>query len=284
MHPVRDTGRAGHDCVKFEYELRLRRLQRRIPIWQDIFVTYQEMNLFDQIDTTPLDATRCLAVHTQMATFTLDWAIWPRPEDDNPSRRGSCPIRDKDDRVVGFIHVDVHAAQRIRLSDVPGVKFIALSVSCHSSREEPVFLSVLKEYLEHVNLSKLYGCPCSTSGAVRQKTIHLKECPEHLEFELKPAWDIYQSFQCSLRVDLGVTDTDSVRHAAAKYLAQMSYYDIEGSLLHDWMHPPLLDVMMIAESHHTNGGSKIYERLGVGKIYLKRWVYASPIFETIVLA
>jgi hypothetical protein len=40
-------GELAIDCVKFEYELRLRRLQRRIPIWQDIFVTYQEMNLFN---------------------------------------------------------------------------------------------------------------------------------------------------------------------------------------------------------------------------------------------
>jgi hypothetical protein len=66
------------------------------------------------------------------------------------------------------------------------------------------------------------------------------------------------------------------RHALAKFFAQLSYFDIDGSLLHNWEEPPTLIVMPIAPSPLVGAGSAVYEKLGIGEIYLKRWVEASP--------
>jgi hypothetical protein len=38
------------------------------------------------------------------------------------------------------------------------------------------------------------------------------------------------------------------RHALAKFFAQLSYFDIDGPLLHNWEEPPTLIVMLIAPS------------------------------------
>jgi hypothetical protein len=41
--------------------------------------------------------------------------------------------------------------------------------------------------------------------------------------------------------------------------------------------------MLVIPSPNHGEGSKIYQRLGIGRIYLKKWAEASPKFETIVL-
>ena len=71
-------------------------------------------------------------------------------------------------------------------------------------------------------------------------------------------------------------------HATAflKYLSGLSFMDVDGKLMHASSDVPEITVMLISP---TDGGGKVYERLGLGRVYLKRWVEAKPKFETIVL-
>ena len=63
----------------------------------------------------------------------------------------------------------------------------------------------------------------------------------------------------------------------------MTYHDVNNDLLHRLEFPPFLWVMLIAPRGRDGVQSKFYERIAVGRIYLKRWVEASPVFETLAL-
>ena len=71
--------------------------------------------------------------------------------------------------------------------------------------------------------------------------------------------------------------------ARRHHLHDQAYRDIDGVLLHDYKSPPKIHVMMIRSKSGAENRGEFYERLGIGQIYLKRWVEASPEFETIVL-
>jgi hypothetical protein len=76
---------------------------------------------------------------------------------------------------------------------------------------------------------------------------------------------------------------DKYELAYAHHLNAQSYYDPNDGLLHREEHPPVLWVMMIAPKNENDVESKVYQRVGIGQVYLKRWVAADPVFESIVL-
>jgi hypothetical protein len=41
--------------------------------------------------------------------------------------------------------------------------------------------------------------------------------------------------------------------------------------------------MMIAPSKDSEDERKVYQRLGIGKVFMKRWLESSPVSETLVL-
>jgi len=75
-----------------------------------------------------------------------------------------------------------------------------------------------------------------------------------------------------------------VEKAYANLCASLSYHGVDDELLHRRDHPPFLWVMLIAPREIEGVQSRVYERIAVGRIYLKRWVEASPVFEILVLA
>jgi hypothetical protein len=80
------------------------------------------------------------------------------------------------------------------------------------------------------------------------------------------------------------SDTDEL--ACAHYLTQQSYCDMYGKTIHRQGDPPFVWVMMIAPSEHESTKCmepKVYRRLGIGKMWLKKWVESEPVFETFFL-
>ncbi|KAF2033155.1 hypothetical protein EK21DRAFT_86584 [Setomelanomma holmii] len=68
-----------------------------------------------------------------------------------------------------------------------------------------------------------------------------------------------------------------------RHHASVSYHDSEGQLMHAWDNVPKVHVMLIAPSFGKGKGTGVYQRLGLGVIYLKRWVEAQSKFESVVL-
>lgn len=64
---------------------------------------------------------------------------------------------------------------------------------------------------------------------------------------------------------------------------EQSYRDHDEQLLHAFDNPPVLNVMLIGKKQDFGRDGEIYQRLGLGEIYLKKWVEACPSFSTIVL-
>jgi hypothetical protein len=128
---------------------------------------------------------------------------------------------------------------------------------------------------------ELYGCTCAVKEIITINTTHAHEGPRRADFPASLPWSTeYRTHDW--KPDIAMKG--DTRHALAKFFAQLSYFDIDISLLHNWEEPPTLMVILIAPSPLVGAGSAVYEKLCIGEIYLKRWMEASPTFESIVLA
>jgi hypothetical protein len=74
-----------------------------------------------------------------------------------------------------------------------------------------------------------------------------------------------------------------MERAFLKHMADLSYLDVHGNPLHPVTVVHEINVMLIAPSRQGDHGRRVFERLGFGRVYLNRWVEASPVFETVVL-
>jgi hypothetical protein len=146
-----------------------------------------------------------------------------------------------------------------------------------------MYESITARYMSHhfspLAVSAFYGCPCATKDEEDAKTKHVVECPQHPCFYLVDSlsypYDWKQNAPEETREEHG--------RAYAHHLARLSYYDVHGDLLHGREELTHLWVMLITPSPDDREKRKVYQRLGIGRIYLKRWVEASPSFESIVL-
>jgi hypothetical protein len=266
------------DCPKNEYENRLNDIWGRNYDWLNDFEDYREMKLFDNVKIGSLDASICLTVHTQKATLTLDLANWNRREDIPMPARSYCLIRDRDRRLAGFMALNWYAAER--LEGRSDVEFIALSVCAPQHPRSLAVVPYLIHYLRDLTISELYGCPCAIKEITTVNTTHIEECPRHTDFATSLPWSTeYRTYGWTPDIQMA---GDS-RHAVSKFFAPLSYLDINVSLLHDWEESPTLIVMLVAPRSLVGAGSAVYEKLGIGEIYLERWVEASSTFESIVL-
>lgn len=156
-----------------------------------------------------------------------------------------------------------------------------------------------RDYLQHSHIpndmrcknsySELFACPClrvspgrkevSDASHAATELEHFEECPNHADF-LKPGSAGFEaacaSGRQSIKDDLG-------KRQFAKHFEQVSYFDSCGTMMHAWDSAPALNVLMIRPSTGKDEGKGIYQRVGIGEIYLKRWLEAKPVFETIVL-
>ena len=66
-------------------------------------------------------------------------------------------------------------------------------------------------------------------------------------------------------------------------MVDLSYHNINGNLFHYLEDPLFLHVMLIIPSPIQGAKGTVHQRLCLGKIYLNRWLEASPKFDSIVL-
>jgi hypothetical protein len=105
---------------------------------------------------------------------------------------------------------------------------------------------------------------------------HIAECPN--DVRQRPALhEELKQFAETGRAE------DTWKKSQAYHISAQSYCDINGDPLTDFWTPPTMYVLVIAPSRRHSGPGNVYERLGIGQIYLKSWVEASPVFETIIL-
>lgn len=281
------------NCTRAQYEERLsKQWSSYISYWRDAF----GQSPFDEM-LSVTDIERCalptrLLVHSQKARFTLE--IDGAAENSNFSNTDGCHesckryhVRNAAGRLVGNMICDPHDV--VALQDLgPEAEFIALSTCIDDSR---LFLSKFNE--ENNWSSDLYGCPCRHAQQVMVSTVnyspsfytglkHIQECYRHPEFSIPLA------NQEELEKDRARTRRQHRQRELNwseiwRHYASVSYYDVEGSLMHDWWNVPKLYVMLIIPSTGKGKGDGVYQRLGIGTIYLKSWVEARPKFERVVL-
>jgi len=275
------------DCSRAEYEKRLEeRWSDNDPTeyWKDAFREYTTDELFESVPGNLLDITRRIIVHTQKASFTLDRSSrigrdkslpWEYPENT------WILIRSKG-LVAGAVELDedIIDSTGSRKMDHCDIDLIALSVDPESHRFPPV-MPCFNSPSDSSSISEFFGCMCSSNETIDLgPEAHLVECPKHVDFDTPSHyWELMSPDD---RFAPEQRQTEKAR-AFVKHWEGMSYFGIDGNPIHDLKYIPELYVMVVAPVPVQEEGGVIYRRLGIGRVYLKRWVEASPEFETIVL-
>lgn len=268
------------DCSKEDYIERLkdRWPNRESSFWQDAFKGYDPYAISDHVHSGLHKQEGRILVHAQRASFELDWDYTENQNERFDPGATSLLIRTSDHRVAGSVAIDERWAEQLRVTGQHTGDFVVLSIS----REWGNFVGNTAIYghipksTETVSPSKFYGCPCSVSNR-KDASTHIIECPQHTDFA-SPV-----PFHPRILKRKNNEPDETHITALSKHLADLSYLDVHGQLLHDMLGVPQLNMMMIAPSRKGDEGGKVYERVGIGKIYLKRWAEACPVFETVVL-
>jgi hypothetical protein len=233
-------------------------------------------------------------VRTQKARFAvfLNTAWEETPPKFNPREW----IRDDAGRFVGTLRYDRNDGVRQSKQDNEGADFILLSTVSSVYRYHTLKLRDVHQHSLIPNdvrrkesYTELFACPCIRASPDRKEGSeasygateleHFEECPKHADF-LKPGSEGTEAACASgprpFKDDLG-------KRQFAKHFEQVSYFDSLGTMMHAWDSPPALNVLMIRPSIGKGEGTGVYQRVGIGEIYLKRWLEANPVFETKVL-
>jgi hypothetical protein len=80
----------------------------------------------------------------------------------------------------------------------------------------------------------------------------------------------------------GLAEIGIHKRAYSRHRESIRYRDASGKCINSWWVPEI-KVMMIAPTPSSSDKGKVYQRLGIGQIYLERWVESSPTFENVVL-
>jgi hypothetical protein len=273
------------DCSREEYT---RRLEQRWPdytsYWLDTVGSHQPSQIFTKSDIKLGNLPGRLMVRTQKARFVvcLNTAFEEVPQDFNPKEW----IRDDTGRFVGRLHYDQNNGVRQSEQGKESADFILLSTV---TTPESLQSSLIPHDVRQKRLcDELFACPClqvkpggnesSETSQAGTDFEHFVECSRHADF-LKPSSEETEAASCS---DHAVKD-DLGRRQFAKHFEHVSYFDSEGKMMHAWDKVPALNVLMIRPSIGQGKGTGVYQRVGIGVIYLKRWVEANPVFETMVL-
>lgn len=269
------------DCSRERYTERLgEKWTKYSAYWHAAFGRHNPRDLFSAAEIDLAEPDGRLLIHTQRARFALD----------GPKRIGgfydvdseTCNtyyIRDTSGRLVGHLLLDAY--QEYTSSDS---EFLSLAVGDDRLMNYRAFFNE-KAYWSN----REYGCPChrdaapasSVSPGSRARVQHIDECCHHPDFtsqlpnqnELDDE-DALGRYKAHYKLDW---------QAIWRHYAGVSYYDVEGSLMHRWHDVPVVHVMLVAPSTGRGRGTGVYQRLGLGVIYLRRWVEAGPVFGSVVL-
>lgn len=273
------------DCSIEEYQ---RRLEDRWPdyvsYWKDVFATYQDNEVFTQPYINLAMAPGRLLVRAQKVKLNIHHGPKPRPVAYRNRMSVRKYIRTATGRLVGFLDHDLREPEDTLGRDlVEPAEFIAMSIS-HSWLGDPWY-----NHLGHGSEtpSAPYGCPCdATYQASGMKddcsyaahAEHIEECPRHIDFFKTRHLSRDEASDYKLDRSSFFTGIKNTRHLDA-----LSYSDAEGKLMHELDIPPTVNVMRIVPSKGRGKGTGVYQRVGLGRIYLKRWTEANPQFTTVVL-
>jgi hypothetical protein len=260
------------DCARDEYA---NRLAEKMPVGDSghcniLLRDGEDHDFFEDAKSQKLIATGRIIAHTQKVAFSV--TPWP----ENPSNLGHA-VRDRSVRtptgkLAGNARLDRRvSADLLQAGDRVNIEFIAISVT--GGLRDPAFIGM------DASLSDIYGCPCSKDGVIFVSLDHIVECPKHVDFyTTESAWE-------GIEDETKTKYQEIMRHqlAANHYRRTQAYYDINGQPLHSFRNPPVVHVMMIGKKQGCSQDESIYQRLGVGEIYLKSWVEACPTFDNIVL-
>jgi hypothetical protein len=258
------------NCYKAEYTSRVKaRWPNYTSYWQDIFGTCQPNSVFAKADIELGSLAGRLRVHTQKASFKT------QHNDKASQSRGW--IRNHAGRLIGMFELDSSVVEGAVDSILDSVEFIVLSATNGS-----LGYWVKRYDAFGASIGKLLGCPCLSEKysyrnafqPSRTDTQHIKECPHHADFwtPLAHMPDVED------RPAHVVCNKNFMKHFAA-----VRYFDANGELMHYWDRVPRVNVMMVVPSIGKGRGKGVYQRAGLGWIYLKRWMEAGPSFETVVL-
>lgn len=158
---------------------------------------------------------------------------------------------------------------------------IALSVrSIRTVDPDAMIADVLSNMRDASSISRLCGCICSHEDEKRNAQTHELACPNHPDFwDPDRPWntmsDIYNHRLIGMN---GIASQAFMNHV-------LNMSEIDGFLNPSWngWESYTLNVMLVAPRPVQHGTTMVYERLGIGEIYLKKWFEADRKFETLVI-
>jgi hypothetical protein len=256
------------DCSAQEWKegVRARWSEHDLEYLKGAFQNKQPPQLFTSSDLRSLASAGRIISNTQISTFHVDWNSVSIPGPDG--QYGI--VRTPEGRFAGSVLLDEPSTQQLKVQEATTVEFIALALVAFANHDDVVRHDAIKD--TQVPIGVLYGCPCSNRTAETQDSVHISECDKNTDSN--PAF----SEQENRRVD-GLPPNE---RAYYRHQKTVSYQNNAGEFLHTG-NAPEMKVMMIAPGPSSFDKGKVFQRLGIGNIYLKRWVESSPTFESVVL-
>ncbi|KAK7183199.1 hypothetical protein DPSP01_011424 [Paraphaeosphaeria sporulosa] len=266
------------DCTRERYTERLGdRWPDYSAYWRDAFGRHNPRDLFSAADIDLSERDGRLLLHTQKARFVLDG---PRRiggfYDGESETLNTYYIRNSSGRLVGHLLLDAYQAYIPSDAD-----FLSLAAGTDLLLNYHAFFNE-NAYWSNAD----YGCPChrfasNTSSVSHRRVQHIAECRHHPSFtsplpnqaELD-AEHAQGTYKTHYELDM---------QAIWRHYAGVSYYGAGGGLMHHWHDVPVVHVMLVAPSTGQGKGTGAYQRLGLGVVYLKRWVEAGPVVGSVVL-
>lgn len=238
----------------------------------DAFAEYSDLEVFNNIDLGISSAFGKIAVHTQHATFFLG------DQGEKETLWGTTLLRSSSNSTIaGIIRLDrepVHSTEAMTL--------IAVSVGDLLSASLEQTVAELSENLEDDStISWFYGCPCSLEDGTRSDLPHILQCPQHANFWKHALHGEIDKWMHQVNPSEPSTASSQ---AFNNHLMEVWHLDGHERFTNELSEPPKLHVMLVTPSPVQTGSTILYERLGIGQIYLRSWLEARPRFETMVLA
>jgi hypothetical protein len=237
----------------------------------EAFQDVEQRQLFSKPDVEALSASGRIVVNTQKSRFRVDWS--------SIRKSGYGSIRTCDGRLAGSILLDDPPSDEAKCQEEPETEFIALAVINDFSS-----LNHYTNRMREFPTGTIYGCPCSIGSAKAQVSAHIAECAKSNIYIIdsfnKERSVESSSYQVGERKLSNCSDHE---WAYFEHRKAMSFKNQAGDYLNSMWGVPEIKVMMIAPGPSSSDKGKVYRRLGIGRIWLKRWIESSPNFETVVL-
>ncbi|KPM39551.1 hypothetical protein AK830_g7009 [Neonectria ditissima] len=281
-HDILDSVRRSPDSLRHHSRSDLdaafqKRWPRYIDFWDDTLGSPLVGSHFSPSLVHAASISGRILVHTQKSSFRLD----PLTSIDTRSARLGIPavIRGTADNTpAGIIYHLREDWLQVAFAVDRVYEFIALSTETESLLNYSPWIFCFDRDVSM--MSRFAGCTCSqpvVEGNLDGDIAHIPLCLRHPEFpstpEGKSPWDsvaekVSSSFACR---DVNGANLVGDEHRFNKTRGGVFLGSQVASL----------NVMLVERSPEGEG---IYKRVGLGKIFLKKWVESNPSFKALVLS